>query len=157
MAIIREYKANLESNGLMFLAENGMYRTENRRIRSTSDAARVLLDVFQLGNEAEENLICMVLNASGNIIGAFRACSGSSTCVHFDVGNIARKALLLNGISVIMAHNHPGGSSTPSAEDIDATKRVQAGLELIGLRLLDHFIIPSSGGYTSLREEGYIS
>lgn len=122
MAIIREYKAQLEENGLMYLAENGTYRADNRRITSTSDAARILMDVFQLGREAEENLICMVLNASGNIIGSFRATSGSMSGVHFDVGGIARKALLLNGVSVIMAHNHPGGRIEPSEEDISATK-----------------------------------
>lgn len=155
MAIIREYKARIEENGLMFLAENGFYRTDSRTIKSTGDAARVLINVFQLNKEAEENLICMVLNASGNIIGAFRATCGSISAVHFDVGGIARKALLLNGVSVIVAHNHPGGVSCPSSEDVEATRQLKAGLDLIGLRLLDHFIIPSCGGYTSMREDGY--
>ena len=156
MAIIREYKARIEENGLMYLAESGMYRAESRRVRNTSDAARVLLDVFGLDKEGDENMICTVLNASGNVIGAFRATSGSINGVHFDVGGICRKALLLNGVSVIMAHNHPGGSPNPSREDIDATTSVKQGLELIGLTLLDHFIITSTGRYTSLKEEGYI-
>ena len=54
MAIIREYKAKLEENGLMILRESELYRAENKRIRSTSDAACILHDVFELGKEAEE-------------------------------------------------------------------------------------------------------
>ena len=154
MAIIREYKAKLEENGLMLLKESENYRTEDKRIRSTSDAARILLDVFELGKEAEENLLCICMNAQGQIIGAFRSCSGSTTTSHFDVGGIAKKCLLLNAVSCIISHNHPGGTCYPSDADIDATKRVKEGLKLIGINLLDHIIIPSySNNYYSFAEE----
>lgn len=154
MAIIREYKAKLEENGLMILRESELYRTENKRIRSTIDAARILHDVFELGKEAEENVLCICMNAQGQIIGAFRSCSGSISACHFDVGSIAKKCLLLNAVSCIIAHNHPGGTCTPSDNDIDATKRVKDALKLIGINLLDHIIIPSySKNYYSFAEE----
>jgi DNA repair protein RadC len=47
--------------------------------------------------------------------------------------------------SVILVHNHPSGDPTPSAEDVDLTRRlVQAG-DLIGISVLDHVIVAQAG------------
>jgi DNA repair protein RadC len=40
-----------------------------------------------------------------------------------------------------VAHNHPSGSAEPSRADIQITKRLKAALEIIDIKLLDHFII----------------
>jgi len=42
---------------------------------------------------------------------------------------------------VILAHNHPGGSTTPSEADMTTTVNVQKSLEIIGVELLDHIIV----------------
>jgi len=42
---------------------------------------------------------------------------------------------------VIIAHNHPSGDCSPSQEDIVLTRRLQEGLDLVGLNLLDHIVI----------------
>lgn len=55
--------------------------------------------------------------------------------------------------SIIIIHNHPSGSPTPSPQDIAVTKRLHEISELVGIELLDHIIIGSEG-YVSLREEG---
>lgn len=156
MAIIREYRAKLEENGLFYLAESGQFRAESRRVNSTKAAADLFLHAFKLQEEADEHLIAIVLNAAGNVIGAFRATAGGINGVPFDVGGVVRKALLLNGVSVILAHNHPGGTPRPSSEDLNATEAVKKALELVGLRLLDHIIVTSAGVYTSFREDGYL-
>jgi DNA repair protein RadC len=47
--------------------------------------------------------------------------------------------------SVILVHNHPSGDPTPSAEDVELTRRlVQAG-ELVGVTVLDHVIVAQAG------------
>ena len=62
---------------------------------------------------------------------------------------------MLNAVSIIVAHNHPGGTPNPSQEDIDATASLKKACEVIGLNLMDHFIIQGiTGDYTSLREAG---
>jgi DNA repair protein RadC len=40
-----------------------------------------------------------------------------------------------------VAHNHPSGTTTPSAEDIRTTRRLREVLDLCGLKLRDHIII----------------
>ena len=54
---------------------------------------------------------------------------------------VAKVALEKNASSVIVAHNHPSGSAEPSRADIQITKKLKAALEVIDIKLLDHFII----------------
>jgi len=54
---------------------------------------------------------------------------------------IVKQALLRNAAAVILAHNHPSGVAEPSQSDQLITRRIRDALELIDVRLLDHFII----------------
>ena len=59
-----------------------------------------------------------------------------------------------NAVSIILMHNHPSGDSTPSREDIEATKRLVEAGKVIGVEVLDHIIIGDR--YASLKEKGYV-
>jgi DNA repair protein RadC len=63
----------------------------------------------------------------------------SSASVH--PREVAKAALEKNASSVIVAHNHPSGSAEPSRADILITKRLKSALEIIDVKLLDHFVI----------------
>ncbi len=54
---------------------------------------------------------------------------------------IVKKALSHNAAAVILAHNHPSGITEPSQADMRITERLQAALELIDVRVLDHFVV----------------
>jgi len=54
---------------------------------------------------------------------------------------VAKIALEKNAAAVIVAHNHPSGSAEPSRADVLITKRLKAALEIIDVKLLDHFVI----------------
>ena len=56
--------------------------------------------------------------------------------------------------AVVVAHNHPSGDPTPSAQDIEVTKRLIAASEIIGIKLLDHVII-GNGVFMSMKSEGW--
>ncbi|KGP75823.1 DNA repair protein RadC [Desulfosporosinus sp. Tol-M] len=68
---------------------------------------------------------------------------------------IVETALRHKAHSVILAHNHPGGSPTPSPQDIEVTKRIQVALEQISISVLDH-IIASGEDYVSCAEKGLL-
>ena len=53
---------------------------------------------------------------------------------------VIKKALFYNAASVIFAHNHPSGLSEPSQADIAITSKLEKALQLIEVKLLDHFI-----------------
>ncbi|WP_010250360.1 RadC family protein [Acetivibrio cellulolyticus] len=55
--------------------------------------------------------------------------------------------------SVILAHNHPGGSLNPSRADIEATRTICNALESISIKVIDHIIV-CGGKYYSFAENG---
>jgi DNA repair protein RadC len=57
--------------------------------------------------------------------------------------------------SVIVAHNHPSGTLTPSNSDIKLTKQIKKALETIEVRLHDHLII-IVGGWLSMQNKGLL-
>ena len=54
---------------------------------------------------------------------------------------IVRRALFHNAAATIFAHNHPSGVAEPSHADEAITKRLQAALALVDVRVLDHFVV----------------
>jgi DNA repair protein RadC len=64
---------------------------------------------------------------------------------------VFKAALLANSHSLIVAHNHPAGSLTPSLEDIETTEVLIKAGKLLGVPVADHIIV-SSNGIQSLRE-----
>lgn len=68
---------------------------------------------------------------------------------------VFRAALSQPTAAVIVAHNHPSGDPTPSEADLALTRRLVAGAELLGLRLLDHIIV-GEGVFVSLAEKGQL-
>ncbi|HEY5583160.1 MAG TPA: DNA repair protein RadC [Ruminiclostridium sp.] len=57
--------------------------------------------------------------------------------------------------SVILAHNHPGGSLNPSNDDIELTKKIKAALEPISVKVVDH-IITAGDKYMSFKEKNLV-
>ena len=68
---------------------------------------------------------------------------------------VVRQALRRNAAAVILAHNHPSGVAEPSEADQLITRRIRGALELIDVRLLDHFVV-GDGTCTSLASRGLL-
>lgn len=68
---------------------------------------------------------------------------------------VVKEALEVNAAAVILAHNHPSGVAEPSQADERITKRLKSALELVDIRLLDHFIV-GDGAATSLASRGLL-
>ena len=54
---------------------------------------------------------------------------------------VVKHALRCNAAAVILAHNHPSGTTDPSAADRAVTVRLKQALALVDVRLLDHIIV----------------
>jgi DNA repair protein RadC len=68
---------------------------------------------------------------------------------------VVRRCLSHNAAAMILAHNHPSGVAEPSAADRAITLRLRDAMELIDVRLLDHFVI-GHGTPTSLAQRGWL-
>lgn len=54
---------------------------------------------------------------------------------------VAEAVLLHNAHSVLLCHNHPGGSLTPSQGDVEVTRQMGALLHGLEITLVDHIIV----------------
>lgn len=67
---------------------------------------------------------------------------------------VVKQALHHNAAAVLFAHNHPSGVSEPSAADRSLTRALREALDLVGVRVLDHFVIGDE--VTSFAERGWL-
>ena len=67
-----------------------------------------------------------------------------------------KPAIDCNSASLIVAHNHPSGDTTPSQNDIEMTNRLKKAGQILGIELLDHIIITLDGNYYSFSEKNVI-
>ena len=68
---------------------------------------------------------------------------------------IVETALRYQANSVILAHNHPGGSLRPSSADIEVTRKISEALKTISVKVVDHIIV-SGNDYYSFAENGLL-
>ena len=57
------------------------------------------------------------------------------------VREVVKEALKYNAAAMVVAHNHPSGVAEPSSADEALTNALYAALGMVGIRLLDHFIV----------------
>lgn len=126
---------------------------DRTHIRSTADAGKTVCAMFR--NRPEESVRMLCLDAAGKIVKLAEVAQGDVNTVHFPIRKLAETAIGARAVSVILAHNHPGGTISPSREDLEATEAAKSALETVGIRLLDHLIVAGER-YCSLREEGYM-
>ncbi|HBM2917037.1 DNA repair protein RadC [Klebsiella pasteurii] len=68
---------------------------------------------------------------------------------------VVKSALRHNAAAVILAHNHPSGVTDASKADRTITDRIVNALNLVEVRVLDHFII-GDGDTLSFAEMGWL-
>jgi DNA repair protein RadC len=68
---------------------------------------------------------------------------------------IVEGALKYRAVSVIIAHNHPGGVAEPSDNDDKITGQIKNALQTVGISLQDHLVI-AGNEYFSYRQTGYL-
>ena len=105
---------------------------------------------------AEERMYIIALSTKGDVIGYIEHSKGTLNSSLVDVAGIFKFALLCNASSIILTHNHPSGSTTPSQEDIQVTRRVKDAGDLLSVPLLDNIITTPSGVYNSIRSNSTI-
>ena len=64
---------------------------------------------------------------------------------------IVETALRHQATSIILAHNHPGGSHQPSQADVEVTRKIRTATEAIAITVADHIIV-AGDGYFSFAE-----
>ena len=127
------------------------------KICSSQDAARILFESWDKDNiSLQESFKMLLLNNSNRVKANFTLSTGGITGTLVDVRILF--AVLLKSLStaVILAHNHPSGTLTPSEPDKRLTQKLKKAGELLDIKVLDHLILTPSGSYFSFADEGLL-
>ena len=96
---------------------------------------------LKLATRKEEAFVCIWLDAQHRAIDFDVAFTGTLTQTSVYPREIVKKALARNAAAVIFAHNHPSGVAQPSQADELLTRSLREALDLVEVKVLDHFIV----------------
>lgn len=102
-----------------------------------------------------EVFVCLFLDTRHRVIACEELFRGSIDGASVHPREVVRRCLTHNAAAVIFAHNHPSGVAEPSQADREITRHLRQALELIEVRVLDHFVV-GSGSALSLAERGWL-
>jgi len=126
---------------------NGAALTSPAAVR---DYLRLLLH-----EREHEVFVCIWLDAQHRVIATEELFRGTLTQTSVYPREVVKAALRSNAAAVIFAHNHPSGVAQPSSADELLTRNLRDALELVEVKVLDHFIV--AGGHAiSFAERGLL-
>jgi len=138
----------------MQLGRRSLVRPEaERAVTSVAEAVRRLQP--PLTGLVDEELHGLYLDRRRRPVAQRMLTRGSDAFTVVDPRQIFRVAVQVGASGVILAHNHPSGDPTPSAQDHDVTERVAAAGRVLGIPLLDHLVV-GDHGVVSLAERGQL-
>lgn len=105
-----------------------------------------------LRDDPREHFAVVYLDVRHRPIAVHDAAIGTNEGCPIDPRAVFGPALQLSASAIVVAHNHPSGDPTPSAEDRAVTERLKKAGELLGVRLLDHLVI-GDGRFFSFADE----
>ncbi len=131
----------LKDVAILYL-ENGLH---NRDLLSSPEAVFDYLQASLKGSVDEEFQLVAVE--------AFQTGTVNRSAIY--PRKIIERALYHHAVGVIVAHNHPAGTLTPSKEDCAVTKSIKDALKTVEISLLDHIII-GGNDYFSFNKRGLL-
>ena len=135
---------------IQILRARFVHRDVFARPDSVKDYLR--LQAQGLGHEV---FAVMYLDAQNKLIDYERLFRGTLTQTSVYPRELVKRVLATNAASVILHHNHPSGTCSPSRADELLTQTIKQALALVDARVLDH-IITSDQGALSMAERGLL-
>lgn len=122
-------------------------------ISCSTDASSYVRE--HIGDFDREVILAIAMDARHNVNATSMVHIGTANESVADTADILRVALYSSSRNLIIAHNHPSGDPSPSAEDKALTKRLKEAAALLNINLLDHIIIGEDRHY-SFADEGQL-
>lgn len=145
---------NIQKYTLRVVKEKGGRYDLDRRISKPEAARDVFVEVLELHMRAEEVFAMITLDVKNKITGIFEVSVGTLSSSLVAPREVYKRALLQNAAAVIFGHNHPSGEVNASSDDIEITKKLEKGGELLGISVFDHIIVGDRYDFISMKEEG---
>lgn len=99
-------------------------------------------------DELLEERVFVFVQRGDSCIGFSEMSHGSMNAALVNMGDLARRVLLLGGDSFIVVHNHPAKTIEPSKEDTKTFHKIKELAAILDAKFLD-FIIVGDGFYSA--------
>jgi DNA repair protein RadC len=104
----------------------------------------------ELSSADREIFLSILLTSNLQLIGVEPVATGGLNQCAVSPADTFKSAIVGNAGSIIVCHNHPAGSLTPSESDIKLTELLTKCGDMFGIQVADHLII-GAGGYYSIK------
>ena len=148
-----DYKIPMQVAEIQLTYSNKVKAKDRPQICSSKDAYWVLESNWSNQISLVEEFNILLLDRANRVLGMCPISKGGVAGTVVDLKIVFAAALKGRASSIILAHNHPSGSLTPSQMDIDLTKKFERAGEILDIRVLDHIILSPDGGYYSFSDE----
>ncbi|KMM95839.1 RadC family protein [Pseudomonas lundensis] len=130
---------------------------ERLRRDSALESPQAVRDYLKslLRHEHHEVFGCLFMDSKHRMLAFEVLFRGSIDSASVYPRQVVKRALAHNAAAVIFCHNHPSGVPEPSEADRTLTRRLTEALDLIEVRVLDHFIV-GDGEPLSMVEHGWM-
>lgn len=126
---------------------------ELESIKSSTSVAEEFYPI--MSDLTHEEFWVLLLNKANKQIGKYKISSGGISSTIVDSRIILKYAIENLASNVVLVHNHPSGSLSPSRDDIELTKKIIMGCKALDMIVLDHIII-GQNKYYSFSDEGLL-
>lgn len=110
---------------------------------------------LQLGARTHEVFAVLFLDSQHKLLAFEELFRGTLTQTSVYPREVVLRALHHHAAAVVLAHNHPSGSTQPSPADEALTRTLKTTLALVDVRVLDHFVVTAHSA-TSMAELGLV-
>jgi DNA repair protein RadC len=129
---------------------------ESSRGRSVHNAREVYHIMKPLFTEEDdvEKIYFVFLDAKNKVLAIENLFTGSINSSMVYVREIVKRIIFTKSSSIIVMHNHPSGSTSPSPEDLCITHKIGFAAASVDVTLHDHIIV--GDGFYSMADNGFI-
>ena len=145
-----QFQAALEL-GKRYLNEH----LERHQFINSPQASRDYLTLC-LRDKPYEAFYALFLDSKHRVIHHQELFRGTIDSATVPIREVVKEVLKHNAAAMVVAHNHPSGVAEPSVADQLLTERLNQALNLVGVRLLDHFVV-GDGEVVSFAELGALN
>lgn len=127
-----------------------------KQLESIKSSTSVAEEFYPIMSDlTHEEFWVLLLNKANKQIGKYKISSGGISSTIVDSRIILKYAIENLASNVVLVHNHPSGSLSPSRDDIELTKKIIIGCKALDIIVLDHIII-GQNKYYSFSDEGLL-
>jgi DNA repair protein RadC len=121
---------------------------QKKKITSSTLSNEFIRQFYLDDIEIYESFFLLLLNNQNQTIGYAKISQGGITGTVVDVRIVAKYVVDSLATGIILAHNHPSGTLSPSEADKQITEKIKQAMYFFDVKVLDHIILTADSYFS---------